>query len=89
MTALEFYINGLKNKGFSGEKIKELTEHRDLPFLQFAEDYHKEKQRELLFCGGCGVIKSFLLLMWQTLAVRSVNAIFKHPDLDSKPKNVL
>jgi len=37
----------------------------------------------------CGVIKSFLLLMWQTLAVRSVNAIFKHPDLDSKPKNVL
>ena len=36
-----------------------------------------------------GVVKSFLLLMWQTLAVRNVNAIFKHPYLSSKPKNVL
>jgi hypothetical protein len=35
------------------------------------------------------VIKSFLLLMWQTLAIRSINAIFTHPNLSSKPKNVL
>ena len=37
----------------------------------------------------CGVIKSFLLLMWQTLAIRSINIFFKHPDLSSKPRNVL
>ena len=56
MTALDFYIDGLKAKGFSDEKIKELTEHNDLPWLQFAEDYHKKQltipnvsqQRELL-----------------------------------------
>jgi hypothetical protein len=56
MKALDFYIDGLKDKGFSDEKIKELTEHRDLPWLQFAEDYHNKQlllhnvsqQRELL-----------------------------------------
>ena len=56
MTALDFYIDGLKDKGFSDKKIKELTEHRDLPLLQFAEDYHNKQlllhnvsqQRELL-----------------------------------------
>jgi hypothetical protein len=37
----------------------------------------------------CGVIKSFLILMWKTLSIRSVGVIFNHPDLDSKPKNVL
>jgi len=43
MTALDFYIDGLKAKGFSDEKIKELTEHKDLPWLQFAEDYHNKQ----------------------------------------------
>jgi hypothetical protein len=43
MTALDFYIDGLKDKGFSDEKIKELTEHRDLPWLNFAEDYHNKQ----------------------------------------------
>ena len=56
MTALDFYKEGLKAKGFSDEKIKELTEHKDLPWLQFAEDYYTKQlilsgvsqQRELL-----------------------------------------
>ena len=35
------------------------------------------------------VIKSFLLIMWKTLSIRSINIFFTHPDLTSKPKNVL
>lgn len=52
MTALDFYIDGLKAKGFSDDKIKELTEHKDLPWLQFAEDYHT---KQLILSG---VVKS-------------------------------
>ncbi len=43
MTALDFYKNRLKDRGFSEKQIKDLTDHKDLPWLQFAEDYHSEK----------------------------------------------
>lgn len=43
MTALDFYKNRLKDRGFSDKQIKDLTDHKDLPWLQFAEDYFKYK----------------------------------------------
>jgi len=45
MTALEFYKERLKNRGFSEKQIKDLTDHKDLPWLQFAEDYHQKQLR--------------------------------------------
>jgi hypothetical protein len=43
MTALDFYKERLKDRGFSEKQIKDLTDHKDLPWLQFAEDYHTKQ----------------------------------------------
>lgn len=43
MTALDFYKERLKDRGFSEKQIKDLTDHKDLPWLQFAEDYHNKQ----------------------------------------------
>ncbi len=43
MTALDFYKERLKDKGFSDKQVKDLTEHKDLPWIQFAENYHAKQ----------------------------------------------
>mgnify|MGYP003658269093 CR=1 FL=1 len=53
MTALDFYKERLKDRGFSEKQIKDLTDHKDLPWLQFAEDYYT---KQLILSG---VVKSF------------------------------
>lgn len=50
MTALEFYKKRLKDRGFSEKQIKDLTDHSDLPWLQFAENYFTYKNLETIKC---------------------------------------
>ena len=71
MTALDFYKEGLKAKGFSDEKIKELTEHKDLPWLQFAEDYYT---KQLILSGVSQQREQFAdLLIWYKYNVNKDN----------------
>mgnify|MGYP003653953843 CR=1 FL=1 len=58
MTALDFYKERLKDRGFSEKQIKDLTDHKDLPWLQFAEDYYTKQLilsgvSKIVACGNC------------------------------------
>ena len=60
MTALDFYKERLKDRGFSEKQIKDLTDHKDLPWLQFAEDYHT---KQLILSGVVSSKKPYYMLV--------------------------
>ena len=42
MTILNFYKQRLQDKGFNDKQVQDLTEHKDLPWLDIANDYLNE-----------------------------------------------